>query len=427
MSLCLFASGHLFAQPAIQITNLPPFGSFQDLGGVVLNANPASYRVAVFIFVPGAGWYTKPTCGSPLTTIQPNGNWLADITTGGSDQLATKIAALLVTNSYNQPCVLGPPSLPTNVTAQAIASVIVDRDDPSIRRFDFGGYNWWVKSSTGVVGPGPNYFSDSTNNVWLDASNRLHLRITNRSNQWQCAEVVTRRSFGHGQYRFQLDSRVDNLDPSVVLGLFTWSDDPAYDHREIDVECSRWGWAGDPSNAQFVVQPFNLTDHLVRYTVPTNAMTAHVWSWETNRVTFQAQRGTFVLQPAASNIISAWTYTNTVPPAGDENVRLNLWLYQGSAPTDANEVEVIIRNFRFVPFGDPRAARFTNAVRAPGGPFHVELSGEFDRFYRIEGSTNLTDWQPLAEILATNATFTFTESSSGAPPPRKYYRAVTLP
>ena len=428
VTLFLLTCLPLLAQPTIQITNLPPFGSFQDLGGVVLNASPAAYRVAVIIFVPGTGWYTKPTCGAPLTTIQPAGNWLADITTGGADQFATKIAALLVTNTYNQPCVLGPAALPTNVTAQAIASTIVDRDDPSVRRFDFAGYNWWVKSSTSVVGPGPNYFSDSTNNVWLDASNRLHLRLTNRSNQWQCAEVVTRRSFGHGQYRFQLDSRVDNLDPNIVLGMFTWSDDPAYDHREIDVECSRWGWSGDPTDAQFVVQPYDLANHLVRYTVPTNAASsAHAWSWETNRVTFQAQRGTFGLQPAASNIISAWTYTNTVPPAGDENVRINLWLSQGSTPTDASEEEVILRSFRFVPFGDPRAARFTNADCAPGGPLHAELAGEVDRFYRVEGSTNLADWQPLAELLATNATFTFTESSSAAPPAQKFYRAVTLP
>jgi hypothetical protein len=393
----------------------------------VLNASPASNRVAVFIFVPGAGWYTKPTCGAPFTTIQPNGSWLADITTGGSDQFATKIAALLVSTNYNEPCVLGPASLPTNVTAQAIASVIVDRDDPSIRRFDFAGYNWWVKSSTGLVGPGPNYFSDSTNNVWLDASNRLHLRITNQSNQWQCAEVITRRSFGHGQYRFQPDSRVDNLDPNVVLGLFTWSDDPAYDHREIDVECSRWGWAGDPSNAQFVVQPYSLADHLVRYTVPTNATSStHAFSWETNRVTFQAQRGTFTVQPATSNVIGSWAYTNTVPPAGDENVRINLWLSNGNAPTDAKEVEVIIRNFRFVPFGDPSAARFTNILRAPDGQLQAVLSGVFDRFYEIQGATNLTDWQTLAELRATNATFTFTEAGS-APPSRKFYRAVTLP
>jgi hypothetical protein len=425
--LCLLAGSRLFAQPTIQITNLPPFGSTQDLGGLVLKASPASYRVAVFIFVPGAGWWTKPTCALPLTTIQPDGSWTADITTGGTDPLATKIAALLVSTNYNEPCVLGPASLPTNVTAQAVASVIVDRDDPNVRRIDFSGYNWWVKSSLSQLGPGPNYFSDSTNNVWLDASNRLHLRITNRSNQWQCAEVVTRRTFGHGHYRFELDSRVDNLDPYVVLGLFTWSDDPAYDHREIDIECSRWTWAGDPNNAQFVVQPYNLPDHLVRYAVPAGLTNStHLFAWETNRVVFQSQRGSFSPAPAPTNVISSWVYTNTVPPSGDENVRINLWLYQGHAPGDSNEVEVVIKRFRFVPFGGPQAPRLTNFAQEFNGPSQFDISGPADWLCDVQSSTNLTDWQTVGTVLATNDRIGFSHSDS-VPAPRCFFRTVTLP
>ena len=377
--LSLFAPFHLFAQPTIQITNLPSYGSFQDLGGFVANASPASHRVAVLVFVPGTGWWTKPTCGQLLTTIQANGGWTADITTGGSDHLATRIAALLVSTNFSEPCVLGAVSLPTNVTAQAVASTIVDRDDPAIRRLDFSGYNWWVKSSTGPVGPGPNYFSDSTNNVRLDAQDRLHLRITNRSNQWQCAEVVTRRSFGYGHYRFQLDSRVDNLDPNAVLGLFTWSDDPAYAHREIDVECSRWSNAADVNNAQFVVQPWDTTGHLVRYAVPANATnSAHVFTWETNRIRFQAQRGDYSNSPTSSAVISSWDYTQAMPVPGDENVRLNLWLVSGTPPVNGSEVEVVIRSFQFVPPGPALPALLTNILAELDGSIRFDLlSGHF--------------------------------------------------
>ena len=126
---------------------------------------------------------------------------------------------------------------------------------PYPRTLQFSGYTWNVKTSAGKVGPGPNLFSDSTNNVWVDASGRLHLKITKDANRWNCAEVICTNSLGHGTYRFYLDSPVDNLDPNVVLGLFTWSDDPAYADREIDVECSRWANAADSDNAQFVVQP----------------------------------------------------------------------------------------------------------------------------------------------------------------------------
>src|SRR6266852_3653418 len=64
----------------------------------------------------------------------------------------------------------------------------------------FSGYSWNVKIGSPPVGPGPNYFSDNANNVWVDTSNRLHLRI----GKWVCAEVVLQSSPGYGTYRFYL-------------------------------------------------------------------------------------------------------------------------------------------------------------------------------------------------------------------------------
>ncbi len=415
------------AEPAIVLTNLPLYGSTGDLGGVVLNASPTACSVAVFIDVPGYGWVTKPSCSQPLTPIQPDGSWTTDITTGGSDQLATRIAALLVSTNYSEPCVLGSNSLPTSVFAQAIAGAVVTRAYPGPRWLSFSGYDWWVKSSTGPVGPGPNYFSDSTDNVWLDGQGQLHLRVTNRSNQWQCAELVSARTFGYGSYRFQLASPADNLNPNVVLGLFTWSDDPAYADREIDIECSRWGNSTDSNNAQFVVQPYNLTGHLARFAVPagqTNA--ALLFTWETNRVSFESQRGSFSPNPTPADVISNWTYTLTVPQTGDENVRLNLWLINGAAPSDNQEAEVVISSFQFVPLGAPQPGLLTNASRLPGEPFRVTLNGEYDRWYQVQASTNLASWQDLATVLATNRTVSL-EDTNSASLDQRFYRAVTLP
>ncbi len=41
-----------------------------------------------------------------------------------------------------------------------------------------------MKASPGLVGPGPNVFSDSPENVWVDAAGQLHMRITARDGQW---------------------------------------------------------------------------------------------------------------------------------------------------------------------------------------------------------------------------------------------------
>ena len=414
--------------PAIVLTKVPAFGSYDNLAGKVTDAAPSAYRVAVFIFVPGAGWWSKPYCDPPLTIIRPDGSWTADITTGGSDALATRITALLVSTNYNQPCEEGAASLPANVTSQAVASATVERIDPAVRQISFAGYDWWVKTSAGLVGPGPNYFSDSTNNVWVDALGRLHLRITNRTNHWQCAEVVSHRTFGYGSYRFEVDSPVNNLNPNVVLGLFTWSDDAAYTHREIDVECSRWGNANDINNAQFVVQPWDSANHLVRYAVPaalTNS--THLFTWETNRVSYEALRGGYSPTPATPDVISGWTFSDAaaVPQTGDENVRINLWLFNGSAPTDSNEAEVVINSFNFVPLGQPLPAVLVRPQRLNGW-VQFELQCQPDWRYQVQVSTNVVYWATLCDVLATNALMQVTDTNASTASQR-FYRALTLP
>jgi hypothetical protein len=415
------------AAPSIEITNAPPFGSTNDVGGVVLNANPDAYRVALFIYVPSAGWWSKPYCDPQLTAIQPDGSWTVDMTTGGADAYATKITAQLVSTNYAEPCVLGLAELPTNVTARAVASTTVIRADTTIRWVRFSGYDWWVKSSPGLLGPGPNYFSDCTNNVWLDAQGRLHLRITNRSNEWQCAEVVTARTFGFGNYRFELASSVNDLNLNAVLGLFTWSDDPTYTHREIDIECSRWSNPYDTNNAQYVVQPWDTPGHLVRYAVPAGQTdSTHVFTWETNRVSYLSQRGGFSPTPLPTNIISSWTFALDVPRTGDENVRINLWLYNGTPPNNNQEVEFVIKSFEFVPLGRPLPAQLTNISRYPAGPVHLGIECLADWKYQVQASANLLDWENLATLLATNSLMDFFDTNSPAPD-RRFYRTLTLP
>jgi hypothetical protein len=376
--------------------------------------------------VPGYGWVSKPTCAQPLTTIASNGSWTANITTGGSDNLATRVAALLVGANYNQPCVQGLSFLPTNVFAQALASSVITRPSPGPRWLNFSGYSWWVKSSTGLVGPGPNYYSDSTNNVWVDAQGQLHLRITNRSNEWQCAEVVSARTFGYGHYRFDINSPVDLLDPNVVLGLFTWSEDPVYAHREMDIEGSRWANASDRNNAQYVVQP-GFLGQWIRYDVPSSQTNStHLFTWVSNSISFQSQRGTYSVTPSASDIITNWNYTVTVPQTGDENIRANLWLVGGNRPTNNREVEVILKSFKFVPLGAPQPVSLTNFSRAPGGQAHFSFQAQPDRRYQVQASADFFIWQNLASVLATNPVVEFFDNSSQNTD-RRAFRTITLP
>lgn len=108
--------------PGIAFTSIPPVGSFATLVGVVRCVDPAQYKVAVYIQVNG-GWWNKPTFASPLTGIGVNSTWMCDITTGGVDEKAAKIAAFLLPNGVNPPLLSGAASLP----GLSYPSVVVTR------------------------------------------------------------------------------------------------------------------------------------------------------------------------------------------------------------------------------------------------------------------------------------------------------------
>jgi hypothetical protein len=113
-------------EPRIELTLVPPIGSFTDLKGQIWHVPPIGHKVAIYIYV-GGGWWSKPTFANPLTSIRPDGSWIADITTGGSDEQATMIAAYLVPNGYNPPLASGLTILSPELEDNAAAKVVVTR------------------------------------------------------------------------------------------------------------------------------------------------------------------------------------------------------------------------------------------------------------------------------------------------------------
>jgi len=206
----------------------------------------------------------------------------------------------------------------------------------------WSGLTWDIKTSRSAVGPGPNVFAKS--NVWLDQSGSLHLGIAkNAAGTWTCAEIIAPTSYGYGTYSFTIASRVDTLDPNVVLGLFTWSDKAPYAHREIDIEFARWANVVDKTNAQYVVQPYSGAGHLARFTQPETATSTHLFTWRPGQISWQSR-------DASGNQIGSYTYTGSdVPKPGDERVRLNLWLFGGAVPSDGIPAEVVVSSFAFTP------------------------------------------------------------------------------
>ena len=226
------------------------------------------------------------------------------------------------------------------------------------RTVEFGGHRWEVRDSGGEKqGPGPNLFSPDPRDVWTDAKG-LHLRIVKRDGQWRSTQVVLEKPLGYGTYRFTLDSPVDRLDPQAVLGLFTWDDAEEDAHREIDFEFSRWE---DPlrGNGQFVIQPYDKLGNIVRFELPGIRGSVHQFEWLPESVAFSSRT-------AEGRIVAEHVFASNLPKPGKEQAMINLWLIDGKPPRDGKPIEVVLRDFRFVPA--PSGKRRASDHLAPTGP-----------------------------------------------------------
>ncbi len=238
----------------------------------------------------------------------------------------------------------------------ATAGIAQAQSSSAIRTINFSGYEWIVKYSNTVTGPGNNHFSSSSESVWVDKLGQLHLKMIKRNGTWYSAEVNTTRSLGYGKYYFFVASRIDKLDKNVVTGLVTWDDSPQYNHREIDLEFSRWGNKNN-SNSQYVIQPYNYPGNMKRFNMQLGGnYTTHSFVWKNKSLSFQSLHGHYYSPPNPSYIIQSWNYTGKYNPLhGNETVHINLWLYDGNwdgigdSPSDGNETELIIKRFEYIP------------------------------------------------------------------------------
>ena len=80
-------------------------------------------------------------------------------------------------------------------------------------------------------------------NVTIDAHGYLHLQIVRQDGKWTAAELFTTENLGFGTYQWIVEGNVYAMDPTTVLGLFTYG--PAHHigsdaEDEIDIEFSQW-------------------------------------------------------------------------------------------------------------------------------------------------------------------------------------------
>lgn len=217
------------------------------------------------------------------------------------------------------------------------------------RHLEWSGLKWAVKNERRPVGPGPNRFSGSSKDIYVDSLGRLHLNIVKRRGRWRSTEVASFSSLGYGTYSFDVEPGATQIPGNAVLGLFTYDREPEDQHREIDIELSRWN-DGRQENLQCALQPAEL-EHLV-HRVPM-AETASGWT-----MSFRWAPGIvdclITTRDTVPRVITSHRFTRGVPRPGNEKVRLNFWLFRGHPPDTGAPAKVIVSRFAFEPL-DPTA------------------------------------------------------------------------
>jgi hypothetical protein len=253
----------------------------------------------------------------------------------------------------------------------------------------FSGLCWRIKSSPLPLGPGNNYFSNTSANVFVDNEGMLHLRIDKASKQeqsadnvWRCAEIVCDSvGLGYGDYVFYIANRVDNLDRNAVFGMMI-SPDSARNHDAKDdmmIRFTRWGQKSNVNALEYSL--FSSTEDGEKFTrsvhypqvpfVMAGDYSTHYIRWRADTAAFfsyhdHAYPGRW--------LADKWLWkpsvegSETVPkPTTTTTVRIMLWLFtpEGAVtpnvPANNAPVEVVVKKFVFLPAHD--AARATSTVQ----------------------------------------------------------------
>ena len=214
----------------------------------------------------------------------------------------------------------------------------------------------------------------SASNVSVDDNGYLHLKISKSGDTWTAAELFTTERLGFGSYQWQIDAPIDRFDPNVVLGLYPYGPAAGIGSdgtNEIDIEYSFWG---DPNsvNGDWTDYPASgktIGEKSYKFSLSGGTLSTSRFVWSSSQIESALFAGLTAVG-SATGLLESWTYapndaTINIPqqalPLG-----MNLWCFE-NPPSDGKEVEVVIRDFQFVPEGANAGGAGAGAGRAGAG------------------------------------------------------------
>ena len=214
---------------------------------------------------------------------------------------------------------------------------------------DFAGRTWQVADWPGT--PGENYFS--TNCVWVDSNGWLHMALKKMYGIWHCPALETTNSLGFGEYRWYLNTPLELMDSNLVVGLFTYAQESTFgtNQNEVDIEVSH-AFPGTQTNCLlYTVQPYTIGGNGYQHPLETtNDITTHRFFWRPDRIDWQSYYG-HTDTPADDQFLAGWRFNRRgIPIETNERAMMNLWLFETNMPASTQNLELVIRDFVFIPF-----------------------------------------------------------------------------
>ncbi len=306
-------------EPAIEFTLIPPAApgggeKMYEIAGRVKGNQPGQQIV---LFAKSGIWWVQPLTVRPFTALGADATWRNTI------HLGTEYAALLVASGYRPPATVE--ELPKAGIAGVMAVATVKGTGNYVerprKRLTFSGYEWEIRDTPSDRG-GTNEYD--AGNAWTDDEGLLHLKLAKRDGRWTSAEVILTRALGYGTYVFVVHD-ISQLDPAAAVGLLTWDDQGAdQNHRELDIEISRWGDPG-VANAQYVVQPYYVPANVARFAAPPGRLRTRFGG---SRGARRSARCALPALEADAPVIARHEFTSGVPTPGNERVRMNLYFFR---------------------------------------------------------------------------------------------------
>ena len=274
-------------------------------------------------------------------------------------------ARFVATAARRPVCVFGAPLLVAIACGSALLAFALPLRAATI---EWKGITWETTSG-GMAG----VCEGDPANVSVDASGNLHLQLRENDGQWTAAELFTTERLGFGTYQWQIEGPIDTFDANVVLGLFPYG--PAHGigvdgTNEIDIEFARWGHPDGP-NGDFTNYPASgstIGEHTFSFMLSGTLSTAR-FTWTSTSITDFLFDG---LEPidGSGTPLETWTYMPEQPnldiPQEPLPLGMNLWCFE-APPSDGNPVEIVVRDFQFVPEGSVATGGSGGADAGAGG------------------------------------------------------------